>query len=634
MRRARVTEAVIHFSTAGTCDRAVLARWPPVVTADRRGLSLFKLFLLPAPCSLLVKRNRQSAEMAAQALHEENIDEVILGDEETEIEMMLRIEAEERAKLDAEDADDVQTLQTPPGQGGRTTSERLSDLMSRCSGSSGTGSSAGRVDLSSVAYRFGLLGVMSFGGSPSQVALMRSQPWRSELADDAAFMSLVALCDCLPGFSAAQVATALGVLQAGLNGGLVAVGAYAVAGTLAMALLGTMHLSMPVLGHPVNGGAALLGAMQMGVAAAAVALVAKSALQLSAVHATEALPRAVCLIAAALSACLPHVSWLPPAVLAGGAVVSAVERWWKARAARLAGAEDENEEGRLKNGDNGHASPDERAAALRAGHDSDDVPTTFVPLSSNLGIAFGMLWIGLWVLLVSLRASVGGYWLSLLEGMYRSGGLVWGGGTAVLPLLVRETTPDLLPSHAFLEAVAFGHALPGASTLNLAAYSGGWSAGTLGALLSAMAIHTPGVLVLYAALPFWKRLRASAWSATVLRGVNAASTGMVIATALLLLQSANTPPQHAVGMLTFASLHLGWPAKAMRCAPRHYPAMTVALGATLGVPFCLPWLLGSQATAVTTHRGTPAAARHTRHDETSPPPPLPFSADPSPPFAT
>ena len=173
-------------------------------------------------------------------------EEIIDPEDETEVQMILRIEAEERARLEAEDhVEEARSLQMPAGARSAVPSGgQLGGFLARfqmpCGGGSATGSSGGRVDLSTVAYRFGMLGLMAFGGSPAQVALMRSQPGRSEVADDAAFSSVVALCECLPGFTAAQVASALGVLQAGVYGGFVAVAAYAAASTLALTLIGVL----------------------------------------------------------------------------------------------------------------------------------------------------------------------------------------------------------------------------------------------------------------------------------------------------------------------------------------------------------------------------------------------------------
>ena len=105
-----------------------------------------------------------------------------------------------------------------------------------------------------------------------------------------------------------------------------ALGSYVAVGTLALALLGGMQLAPPAPGEASSGGAALFGAMQMGVAASAVALVAKSAIQLTSAHAHQPLTRAICVASAALGVRLPHAGWLPPAMLALAALASTAER--------------------------------------------------------------------------------------------------------------------------------------------------------------------------------------------------------------------------------------------------------------------------------------------------------------------
>lgn len=682
-------------------------------------------------------------------------EEMIIDPDETEEEMFLRIEREERARLDAED-DEARPMQRPMGSSSpgsmfassgsmlsSSTGRMLARCTERCGGGDAGGSSGGQVDLRTVAYRFGLLGSMAFGGSPAQVALLRTQPWRSELADDAAFASLVALCECLPGFTAAQIATArtllpnrttdfvhlspvslcwfalscvtVGVLQGGAHGGAVALAAYAAAGTLALTALGALQPTPP--GAPAHGSAhapsaatALLGAIEMGMAASAVALLAKSAMQLASVHATTPPTRSICLAAAALGLVLPSARWLPPAVLVAAALAAACERWWAERQLGSGGAntqrDEEEEEAALedeRHSQHASASTSSKAAAAAASSamlesegagaggaaargkkspsSASDVPTAFVPLSPRAGLACFVAWLGLWLLLTLLRLlhgnGAGGEGgdgggggggegdatlLGWLEATYRCGSLVFGGGTVVVPLLRREVAGasgglghvsaggTQLPPSSFLEGVALSHALPGPGALSLAAYAGGYARGTLGALLGAVAVHAPGALVVYAALPYWATIRASRKLRTALVGVHAAAAGLVLASSLTLLKSANTPPQHAVGLLAFASLHSGWPAGAWRLPPRHQPALTVALGGVLGVPFCLPWLVaggggGASAPPGTTWSpaaGSPSssatAAAHATGarggaapSSVPPPPPRPFPPDPSPP---
>ena len=104
-------------------------------------------------------------------------------DEETEVEMMLRIEAEERARLEEEvsNTHEAQMLQPQHSSSSRGWTERISsvgsggtlgNLLESCSCSSGDVlSSSSAVDLSTIAKRFGILGVTALGGAPAQVQL-------------------------------------------------------------------------------------------------------------------------------------------------------------------------------------------------------------------------------------------------------------------------------------------------------------------------------------------------------------------------------------------------------------------------------------------------------------------------------
>lgn len=235
-----------------------------------------------------------------------------------------------------------------------------------------------------------------------------------------------------------------------------------------------------------------------------------------------------------------------------------------------------------------------------------------------------------------------------MEPCYRSGSLVWGGGTVLLPMLLREAVPPLTSSDAFVQGVSLSHALPGPGVFSLASFVGGAYAGPIGALLASLSVHLPGALLMCAALPFWAALRRSARVSVALRGLNAGCAGMVIGSCLLLFECVPTPPQHAVVILCFAALHSGWPAMRLRLPVRSHPALTVGIGALLGVALCLPWQLmlptdhPSTPAAVRVHSsslvGSGAAAPHATFAatpavtaETSPPPPTPSPPDPSPP---
>eukprot|EP00966_Prymnesium_polylepis_P118860 2747513-Prymnesium_polylepis.1 len=219
-------------------------------------------------------------------------------DDETDEEMQERIEREERARFETDgfEEDEAQTISLTKS------------------------SSGGHNELKEVAKRFGLLGMVAFGGPPAHVALFQVQTWRPGLVDDGQFASLFALTQCLPGPSSTQLAIALGILMAGPYGGLVAFGCFSVTATTTMMILGSaVHMSAGFA--PSGSLATFLSSVQMGLAAAAVALVFKAALMLSTKLVVDNLTKALNVAAAAVALLAPGTSWVLPLTLglAGGA---------------------------------------------------------------------------------------------------------------------------------------------------------------------------------------------------------------------------------------------------------------------------------------------------------------------------
>ena len=530
--------------------------------------------------------------------------EEILGDDEDEEALIARLEAEERARLEEEDAMEnlPQPLQPTVGAvpRGSSSGDGLNSLFNRlpisgCSGNNGA-------QLAIVARRFALLGCVSFGGAPAQMALIRSQ--FSDVTDTATFASLAALVQCVPGFSPAQLVASLGLLMAGgPTGGFVAVACFAAAGTLGVAVLGALPQFDGTFTHSLT----------LGLNAAAVALIAKSALQLGTTLAKEPSSKTLLVLSAALTVVRPYAEWMPPCVLIGGGLASFLEGVWKRRQAARGESSAEEKAEVLQS--------EERREAIREGRDPDQISTIPVPLTKRAAVLLGATWLGVWLLLLLLIAMLGSdAWMTkLVEFNYRCGSLVWYGGTPLVPLLMRGLGTTLTSPTDYLTGVAYVHALPGAGTFNLGPYTGAAYAGPLGALLSAIAIHTPGILLIYAALPFWETLRTSERVQDALKGINAASAGLVLTAAIRLFQSANTPPQHAILLLTFASLHLGWPATRLNVPAKYNPLVTSLVGLILGLVIGLPWLLTVVPSAPSSAAGSP------------PPPPFPFPPDPSPP---
>ena len=264
-----------------------------------------------------------------------------------------------------------------------------------------------------VAKEFASLGVVAFGGPPAHVAMMLDRlvhglGW----IDEASFTSLFALTQALPGPSSTQLATALGGLRAGVPGAVVAFCCFDAPGFLVMAVAGCSHGALSAIERP-EWAERLLASAQIGLAAAAVALVAKAVITLGTKCAPDKLTRVLATGGAVGAMLLPGSGWLFPALLAaGGAVTVAAQAASKPPLS---------------------AQDSARTALSRAESGVPKAAPPAVPVSRNLGGALFALWL---VLLLALGASAraggdDGPWVfSLADSFYRTGSLIWGGGQA------------------------------------------------------------------------------------------------------------------------------------------------------------------------------------------------------------
>jgi chromate transporter len=134
----------------------------------------------------------------------------------------------------------------------------------------------------------------------------------------------------------------------------------------------------------------------------------------------------------------------------------------------------------------------------------------------------------------------------LLENFYRNGSLVFGGGQVLTPMLYTEFVEfkrkRYLSQEEFLAGYAVVQAVPG-PVFSFAGYVGGLSlrqAGpwgvVLGSLVATAGINLPGILLLLFLLQFWDQLKRYRAVRASLEGINAASAGLVVAVAFMLLQ--------------------------------------------------------------------------------------------------
>jgi len=109
---------------------------------------------------------------------------------------------------------------------------------------------------------------------------------------------------------------------------------------------------------------------------------------------------------------------------------------------------------------------------------------------------------------------------------YRVGSMVFSGGPIMVPLLAAEFVHKSLSESQFFQGASIAEALPG-SVFNFAAYVGAMQEGWKGAVAAHVGIFAPGVILVFAMLPIWSRVREQAWFRSTLRGVTAAAMGLL-----------------------------------------------------------------------------------------------------------
>lgn len=154
----------------------------------------------------------------------------------------------------------------------------------------------------------------------------------------------------------------------------------------------------------------------------------------------------------------------------------------------------------------------------------------------------------LWAGVLIAAAVLGGVFKSLpiktFENFYRNGSLIFGGGQVLVPLLFTEFVEykQYLTSEEFISGYALVQAIPG-PTFSFAAYLGAlimreWGVGgqIMGAFLATAGIFLPGTFLIFFVIRFWETLKKYRVIKASLEGINAVSSGMVIAATLFLLE--------------------------------------------------------------------------------------------------
>lgn len=377
------------------------------------------------------------------------------------------------------------------------------------------------------------LGLTSFGGPIAHLGYFRTEfVERRRWLSDHNYSDLVALCQFLPGPASSQVGMALGLGRAGWGGLLAAWAGFTLPSAVALILFAygiAQHQNLAQSGW-VHG----LKVVAVAIVAQAVWGMAKSL--------CPDRPRAiVAVVAALLTLALPSTTGQITAIAMAG-----LFGWWRLKSVRSAGAD-------------AHA----------------------YPVSRKLGVTALLLFVAILVALPLWAAATGSSTAALIEGVYRSGALVFGGGHVVLPLLQATVVPDGVVSNTdFLAGYGAAQAVPGplfTFTAYLGTVANGPLSGWTGGLVLLGVIFLPALLVLVAALPFWDALRHHREIQSAMAGVNAGVVGILL--------SALYDPVWTSAIHSRSDFGLALAAFALLTYGRMPPAVVVLLTGTAG------WLL-------------------------------------------
>lgn len=324
------------------------------------------------------------------------------------------------------------------------------------------------------------LGLTSFGGPIAHLGYFHNEYIRKRRwMDERSYADLVALCQFLPGPASSQVGIGIGMIRAGLLGGLIAWIGFTLPSVIALVCFALLLQGFDI------GNAGWIHGLKM----VAVAIVAQAVLGMGQKLAPDKIRATLAIVVASVT--LMWQTAFSQVLLIAAAGLTGL---WIYRRTTV-----------------------------------EEAPSLIVPVNRTFAVLCLIVFFGLLAALPLLRQAYDGGWLSMFDSFYRSGALVFGGGHVVLPLLEREVvSAGWVGKEDFLAGYGATQAVPG-PLFTFAAYLGAMAIGVPGAIIATIAIFLPAFLLVAGALPFWNSLRKSPRVQGALVGINAAVVGILLA---------------------------------------------------------------------------------------------------------
>jgi chromate transporter len=349
------------------------------------------------------------------------------------------------------------------------------------------------VPLATVLREWGRIGCIGFGGPPAHIRLLRQLcVERRAWLDAREFEDAIAVCNLMPGPASTQLAIFCAWRLRGRAGALIGGAAFIIPGLIVILALSVLFVATSpplwVLGAGAGAGAAV----------PAVAVQAGWSLLGPSRRNRASAIRWPAYVAAGLAAAATIGAWLVLVLLGCGAIELL------ARYGPHFGG------GGARGGDG--ARPHGFLAA-----------PAFV-LAAGGGVLASVAWVA-----------------------FKVGGLAFGGGFVIIPLMQADavTRYHWMTGAQFLNAVALGQVTPGPVTQTVAVV-GYAAAGLAGALLAAAVAFAPSFLIVLLGGPHFERIRASQRARAFLDGAGPAAIGAILGSAVTLTRELTHPWQYAV----------------------------------------------------------------------------------------
>lgn len=346
------------------------------------------------------------------------------------------------------------------------------------------------------------LGATAFGG-PAMIPHIRTMAVdRNGWLEDSDFRTGLALCQAIPGATAAQMAGYVGLRTRGLRGALAAFVAFTLPAVLLITLLSALYFRFQNLPRLLE--------IFAGLKILVITIVASAALDFTARYAAERIDRVLALGAAlAFAAGMHPVPVLMAVVLAGLGLLP-------------------------------------RPVAITLQPVRKGGFPAAVTLLTVCALGYGLLWAISPELAHIARVMMG---IDLVA---------FGGGFAALPVMLHEIVVRLgwMPQHVFMDGIALGQLTPGPIVLT-SAFVGFARAGLAGAAVAAVGIFTPSLLFLTWVVPVGDRLLGNVLFQKALRASLASLAGLMTAVmAGMAVSQTWTLPGSVLCLTAFAALRM------------------------------------------------------------------------------